>query len=160
MTTINVRSIYDADKTWINRILTDRWGSTTIITRGVLHAANELSGFIAVEENVPVGLLTYRFDAGACEIVSLDSLSDGRGIGSSLLKSVEQSAKEKRCNRIWLITTNDNLHALRFYQRRGYVLVAVHRDAMERSRQLKPQIPIVGKDSIPLRDEIELEKRL
>jgi ribosomal protein S18 acetylase RimI-like enzyme len=160
MTTINVRSIYDADKTWINRILTDRWGSTTIITRGVLHAANELSGFIAVEENVPVGLLTYRFDAGACEIVSLDSLSDGRGIGSSLLKSVEQSAKEKRCSRIWLITTNDNLHALRFYQRRGYVLVAVHRDAMERSRQLKPQIPIVGKDGIPLRDEIELEKRL
>jgi GNAT superfamily N-acetyltransferase len=160
MTTISVRPISETDKTWIDRILTDRWGSTTIISRGVLHAADELPGFVAVEENVPVGLLTYRFEAGACEVVSLDSLVEGRGIGSSLLKSVEQVAREKRCNRIWLITTNDNLHALRFYQRRGYVLVAVHRDAIKRSRQLKPQIPIVGKDGVPLRDEIELEKRL
>ena len=160
LTTMNIRPIHDTDKTWINRILTERWGSTTIVTRGVLHEANELSGFIAVEGSVPAGLLTYCFDAGACEIVSLDSLSDGRGIGSSLLKSVEQAAKKKRCDRIWLITTNDNLHALRFYQRRGYVLVAVYRNAIERSRQLKPQIPIVGSNGIPLRDEIELEKRL
>jgi GNAT superfamily N-acetyltransferase len=157
---INVRHIVDTDKIWIHRILTDRWGSATIVTRGVLHVANELSGFVAVEENVAVGLLTYRFDAGACEIVSLDSISNGRGIGSSLLKSVEQVAKEKKCNRIWLITTNDNLHALRFYQRRGYVLVTVYRNAMERSRQLKPQIPMIGKDGIPLRDEIELEKKI
>jgi GNAT superfamily N-acetyltransferase len=131
-----------------------------MVSRGVLHAANELPGFIAIEGSIPVGILTYRFDAGACEIVSLDSLSDGREIGSSLLKSVEQAAKETGCDRIWLITTNDNLHALRFYQRRGYVLVVVYRNAIERSRQLKPQIPIVGSNGIPLRDEIELEKRL
>jgi Acetyltransferase (GNAT) family. len=93
-------------------------------------------------------------------VVSLDSLAEGRGIGSALLKSVEEVAREKKSNRIWLITTNDNLHALRFYQRRGYVLVAVHRNAIERSRQFKPQIPIIGKDGIPLRDEIELEKKL
>jgi GNAT superfamily N-acetyltransferase len=160
MNSISVRHISDTDKTWINRILTDRWGSPTIVTRGVLHAANELPGFIATDRNVPVGLLTYRFEAGACEVVSLDSLAEGRGIGSALLKSVEEVAREKKSNRIWLITTNDNLHALRFYQRRGYVLVAVHHDAIERSRQLKPQIPMIGKDDIPLRDEIELEKKL
>ncbi|MGD0338730.1 MAG: GNAT family N-acetyltransferase [Bacteroidota bacterium] len=157
---ISVRPIIGTDQTWINRILTERWGSTKIVTRGVVHAANELSGFIAVEENVPVGFLTYRFDAGSCEVVSLNSLSEGCGIGSSLLKSVEQIAKEKMCNRIWLITTNDNLHALRFYQRRGYVLTAIHCNAIEKSRQLKPQIPMIGNDGIPLRDEIELEKRL
>jgi ribosomal protein S18 acetylase RimI-like enzyme len=159
MIMMSIRPIDDTDRSWMNRILTDRWGSTMIVTRGVLHAANELPGFVAVEENVPVGLLTYRFNAGDCEIVSLDSISDNRGIGSSLLKSVEQVAKEKKCNRIWLITTNDNLHALRFYQRRGYALAAIHRDAIERSRQLKPQIPLIGKDGIPLRDEIELEKK-
>jgi hypothetical protein len=59
--------------------------------------------------------------------------------------------------RLWLITTNDNLHALRFYQRRGLVLVAVHRNAIEQSRKLKPQIPKLGYDNIPVRDEIELE---
>jgi len=160
MTAIRIQPIRDTDKNWINRILIDRWGSTTIVTRCVIHAADELPGFIAVEENIPVGLLMYRFEAGTCEIISLDSLVEGRGIGTSLLKSVEQAAKEKECNRIWLITTNDNLRALRFYQRRGYVLAALHRDAIKRSRQLKPQIPIVGKDGIPLRDEIELEKRL
>jgi hypothetical protein len=56
-----------------------------------------------------------------------------------------------------LVTTNDNLNALRFYQKRGFVLVAVHRNALEVSRKLKPEIPLVGMDSIPLRDEIELE---
>ncbi|MBK9123270.1 MAG: GNAT family N-acetyltransferase, partial [Chloroflexi bacterium] len=63
-------------------------------------------------------------------------------------------------HRLWLITTNDNLDALRFYQKRGWHLVAVHRDALNESRRLKPQIPIIGMDGIPLRDEIELEMTL
>lgn len=56
--------------------------------------------------------------------------------------------------------TDDNLHALRFYQNRGFVLVAVYRNALEISRQLKPEIPLIGKNGIPLRDEIELEYTL
>lgn len=157
---ISVRHIDESDRAWINRILTDRWGSTTIVSRGVLHIADELSGFIAADESVPLGFLTYRFEEDACEIVSLDSLAEGRGIGSALLRSVEEAAREKKCKRIWLITTNDNLLALRFYQRRGYLLGALYRNAIEQSRQVKPQIPIIGKDGIPLRDEIELEKYL
>ena len=157
---ISVRHIDESDRAWMNRILTDRWGSTTIVSRGVLHAADELSGFIATDKSVPLGLLTYRFEEDACEIVSLDSLAEGRGIGSALLRSVEEAAGEKKCKRIWLITTNDNLHALGFYQRRGYSLIALHLNAMEQSRKLKPQIPVIGKDGILLRDEIELEKNL
>ena len=107
-----------------------------------------------------VGLLTYRLDDTSCEVISLDSLTEDQGIGSALLQSVEQAAKEKGCNRIWLVTTNDNIHALRFYQRRGYVLAAVHPQAIEISRQLKPQIPLIGNEGIPLRDEIEFEKLL
>jgi hypothetical protein len=57
-------------------------------------------------------------------------------------------------------TTNDNLNALRFYQKRGFVLVSVHRNAVIKSRQLKPEIPLTGNDGIPLRDEIELEMLL
>ena len=157
---IHIREIRESDKTWVSQILTTRWGSTTVVSRGMLHAAHELPGFIAAEDTVPLGLLTYRMNEDTCEIITLDSLEEGRGIGSALIKSVEVVADKNKCTRVWLITTNDNLHALRFYQRRGYVLVAVHRNAIDRSRQLKPQIPYDGKDGIPLRDEIELEKIL
>jgi N-acetylglutamate synthase-like GNAT family acetyltransferase len=160
MMNFTIRPISKTDKPWIDQTLIDRWGSTKIVTRGVLHAANELPGFIAAAENKLVGLLTYRLTDKACEVVSLDSLMKDQGIGSALLRTVEQVAKELRCNRIWLITTNDNIHAVRFYQRRGYLLVAVHRKAIEVSRQLKPQIPIIGEEGIPIRDEIEFEKLL
>ena len=64
------------------------------------------------------------------------------------------------CTRLWVITTNDNVNALRFYQRRGFCLVTVHRGAVDRSRAtLKPEIPAAGAYGIPLRDEIELEKQ-
>ncbi|MBX2998099.1 MAG: hypothetical protein KF893_06265 [Caldilineaceae bacterium] len=38
-----------------------------------------------------------------------------------------------------------------------YHLAELRPNALARSRQLKPQIPLVGLDGIPLRDEIELE---
>jgi GNAT superfamily N-acetyltransferase len=160
MMKFTIRPISKTDKPWIDQTLIDRWGSTKIVTRGVLHAANELPGFIAAAGNKLVGLITYRLTDDACEVVSLDSLMKDQGIGSALLRTVEQAAKEIGCNRIWLITTNDNINALRFYQRRGYLLVAVHRNAIEISRQFKPQIPLIGNEGIPVRDEIEFEKRL
>lgn len=160
MMKIHIRPLRDTDKTQIDRTLIDRWGSTKVVTRGVLHDAHELPGFIAEVEKSLVGLLTYRLDDTSCEVISLDSLTEDQGIGSALLQSVEQTAKENGCHRIWVVTTNDNIHALRFYQRRGYVLAAVHCNALEISRQLKPQIPLIGNEGIPLRDEIEFEKQL
>jgi RimJ/RimL family protein N-acetyltransferase len=62
--------------------------------------------------------------------------------------------------RVWLITTNDNTAALRFYQRLGFDLVALHRDAVDAARSIKPSIPLVGNDGIPIRHELELELRL
>lgn len=107
-----------------------------------------------------VGLVTYRIDGYECEIVTLDSLVEGMGIGSALVGAVKAAAVSAKCNRIWLITTNDNLTALRFYQKRGFVLAAVYPNALEQSRKLKPEIPFVGRHGIQLRDEIELEMRL
>jgi hypothetical protein len=70
-----------------------------------------------------------------------------------------QLARRQGCARLWVITTNDNVDALRFYQRRGFCLVEVHRGAVDRSRvTLKPEIPAAGACGIPLRDEIELER--
>jgi GNAT superfamily N-acetyltransferase len=94
-------------------------------------------------------------DVDGCEIVTLNSLVEG--VGTVLLSAVRTVAMSSKCRRVWLITTNDNLHALRFYQRNGFSLVALHRNALDLSRRLKPEIPLTGQDGIPLRDELELE---
>ena len=116
-----------------------------------------LPGFAAFDGGRPVGLATYAIEGASCECVTLDSLAEGAGVGTALLAAVEKTARTVGCGRLWLITTNDNLSALRFYQKRGFRLVAVHREALAESRKLKPSIPPVGREGIPLRDELELE---
>ena len=133
------------------------WGSTQIITRGRIHDAADLPGFIALLGEDPVGLVTYHISENECEIVSLNSLVVDRGIGTALLAEVKERAAEAGCQRIWLITTNDNLAAMRFYQRRGFSFAAIHVNALEETRRLKPELSLTGLDEIPLSDEIELE---
>ena len=77
-----------------------------------------------------------------------------------LLNEAVKEAIVKGCSKIILITTNDNLSALRFYQKRGFDMVTLYRNAVEQSRKLKPQIPLLGADGIPIRHEIELEMNL
>ena len=157
---IEVRQLGDAHRSWANRLLEERWGSTKVVSRGQVHDAVALPGFVALRGREPVGLLIYTIEGGECEIVTLNSTIEGLGVGSALIDAVRDAALAAGCSRLWLITTNDNTHALRFYQKRGFVLAALHRNAIEGSRQLKPQIPLVGIDGIPLRDELELEMML
>jgi GNAT superfamily N-acetyltransferase len=110
-----------------------------------------------------LGMLTYvpERDWRQCEILTLHAAEQWHGAGTALIEAVEQLAVQRGCTRLWVITTNDNVDALRFYQRRGFCLVCVHRGAVDRSRaSLKPEIPLVGNYGIPLRDELELEKQL
>ena len=145
------------DRELVTEILRERWAGEQIVTRGVLHDASRLPGIIAVRGSERVGFATYRIAGDDCELVTIDALARTEGVGTALLRAVEAAARDAGCARVWLITTNDNLPAVRFYQRRGYHLVAVHRDALSTSRLLKPGIPEVGLDGIPLRDELELE---
>ena len=160
MTSFLVRKLSSGDHFWVQGLLTERWGSARIITRGRVHQADQLPGFVAETEGQRSGLVTYQINENQCEVVSLDSLREGMGVGSALLEAVRGLARASGCRRMWLITTNDNLAAVRFYQKRGWQLVAVHRHALDESRRLKPEIPSVGIDGIPLRDEIELEMSL
>jgi GNAT superfamily N-acetyltransferase len=128
-----------------------------IITRGNAHLADRLPGFVATDKERPVGLVTYEIGNGQCEIVTLNSLIERKGIGSALIGSVLQEAVTARCRRLWLVTTNDNTPALRFYQKLGFTIKALHPNAIAESRRLKPEIPEFGIDGIPIRDEIELE---
>src|SRR5215510_14742542 len=133
------------------------WGDEFVIAHGVIYRPDTLDGFIALDGDEWVGEVTYTLTGDDCEIVSIDSLREGQGIGTQLLKQAVEQARKKDCKRIFLITTNDNLNALGFYQKRSFELVATHRRAVNESRKIKPSIPFFGMNSIPLRDEIELE---
>jgi ribosomal protein S18 acetylase RimI-like enzyme len=142
---------------WASDILKESWGAPLVVSRGRLHDASKLPGYVAVQGAEPVGLTTYHIVRDECELVTLNSLRPKLGIGSALVAAVKEKAVNAGCRRVWLITTNDNTPAIRFYQQRGFRLVALHIDALEESRRLKPQIPLVGEDGIPIRDELEFE---
>lgn len=132
-------------------------GSHRVVTRGKLHDLTTHQGFVAVHDGEPAGLLTYTIDGVECEITVLHSLIKGIGIGARLIDAAKDTAKQAGCKRLWLITTNDNTKALRFYQRRGFTLAAVYINIMKEYRKIKPEIPPTGDDDIPQCDEIELE---
>jgi len=142
---------------WATSLLEAQWGSARIVSRGRVHDASALEGFVALHEGEPAGLATYRIEGGECELTTLNSLVEEKGIASALVEAVKDRARTSACARLWLITTNDNLKALGFYQKRGFSLVGLHRGAIEYSRKLKPEIPGIGIDGIPIRDELELE---
>jgi len=160
MSEIKVRPLQEGDREWIGRTMRKQWHSELVVSRGRVHHARDLPGFIAESDGEKTGFALYRIDGENCELVVLLSLREGQSVGTKLLTSVINVIKQAQCTRLWLITTNDNLPALGFYQKRGFHLVAVYPNAMADTRRLKPNIPLVGLNGIPLRDELELEMRL
>ncbi|MGD0779504.1 MAG: GNAT family N-acetyltransferase [Dehalococcoidales bacterium] len=157
MKTFHIRPLNEGDRTWAADLLKEWWAGPKVISRGKVHYPDKYPGFIALVEGKPAGLVTYNIAGKDCEIVTMNSLVEKIGIGSALIDAVKKAAIAAGCHRVWLITTNDNTAALRFYQKYGLKLVTVHRNAVEQSRRLKADIPLTGNDGIEIRDEIELE---
>ncbi|MHC4207698.1 MAG: GNAT family N-acetyltransferase [Planctomycetota bacterium] len=159
MSDIVIRPVNSDDGDWIAKFISERWGAEFVVAHNEVFHCRDLPGFVATDGEEKVGLVTYKIVGDDCEIISLDSLRPRAGIGTGLIDAVKAAAIESGWKRLWLVTTNDNMNALRFYQKRGFVLVKINRNAVEFSRKLKP-IPLIGADGIPLRDEIELEMTL
>ena len=144
----------------VRRVWNERWGGLTMVAHGQVYQVDRLPGLLAYEGGELLGAVTYRLEGGECEVMSLDSFREGVGIGTALLGAVAELARAQGCRRLFLITTNDNTDALRFYQKRGLRLAALRPDAVTHARALKPSIPLLGDHGIPIRDEIELELEL
>lgn len=155
-----IERISNETRNLVNQFFIDNWYSTDMSIREKIIDGTKLDGFLLREENKIIGLVTYTFFGDICEIVSLDSKRENIGIGTALLKEIEKIAINNNCKKIRLITTNDNMRALQFYQKRGYCLTRLYPNAMEKVRKVKPNVPLIGDNDIPLRDEIELEKQL
>ena len=136
----------------------EHWGSSEMVISTGTYQCDKLDGFIFEDNNKFIGLVTYVIKANEIEIISLDSIQEGKGIGSALINKVENTAKQKQLQTVSLITTNDNLNALKFYQKRGYRITSIIPDAVNNARKIKPSIPLIGNDGIPIEDELKLKK--
>jgi GNAT superfamily N-acetyltransferase len=157
-----IRALDDGDRDRVAAFYRERWGSDRVVSRGRLHRVAELPGFVTMADGGEqiVGLVTYLIAGYECEVVTLDAVKQGAGVGTALLERAIKAARTAGCRQVLLITTNDNLRALRFYQRRGFRLVALNAGALDRSRELKPEIPATGMHGIPLSDELVLAREL
>jgi ribosomal protein S18 acetylase RimI-like enzyme len=148
---IDVRPLEPFDRA----LVIERWGEA-VVRRGESIPIDGLPGFVAWIGDERAGIVTYAVRGDECEVVTLHAYQPRRGVGSALMDAARDAAAAAGCRRLWLITTNDNLDALRFYQRRGFRLAELRPGAVDRSRLEKPQIPRTGDYGIPLHDEIDL----
>jgi ribosomal protein S18 acetylase RimI-like enzyme len=156
----DIISVNNEMRNKIADFFSENWGAPIIVTRGKIHTVEDVQGYAVIIDEEIKSLITYCIEKGECEIVSLDSQIENQGIGTSLIEKVIETAKEHQCKRVWLITTNDNIKAIRFYQRRGFNIAGLYINAIQESRRIKPQIPLYGFDEIPILHEIEFEKVL
>lgn len=159
---IEIVSFGPAWQTPVARLWTEAFGSPRVASVGALHDLRALPTLVALDDDAFAGAAAYRFDgAGGCEVVAIASAIERRGAATALLDAVAAEARAVGCRRVWLVTTNDNVAAFRFYQHRGWRLTALRPDAVTEARAtLKPEIPLRGEEGLPIRDEIEFERRL
>jgi len=156
MKIINITNSLYREK--VNDHIKKEWGFP-IVTKGHIIDVLHLPGFVTVDNNELTGAILYQIKHDECEIVVLFSLKANTGVGSSLINAVIKTAKAQMCKRIWLITTNDNTPAIRYYQKRGFSLVAVHVNAFKVTQKIKNigEDVILGIDDIPILHEVEFE---
>ncbi len=157
---VSIHRLTAADLPRLRQFWKERWDGEFVVAHGTIFHPENVSGFLALDGNDWVGLITYTFLDTDCEIVSIDSLRENEGIGTALIEKVVEEARANQCRRVHLTTTNANLRALGFYQKRGFCLSTLSPGAVNEARKLKPSIPLIGENNIPLRDEIELEMLL
>jgi GNAT superfamily N-acetyltransferase len=154
---ICIRPLGEHDGPWKEEDLNRVWGGPTVARKGELVDALPLEGFVAIDDGHRVGLLTYDLRGDEFEVVTIHVDIEGAGVGRALMGAARQRAEMLGARRMWLTTTNNNFRAFRFYQRLGMDLVVFHRDGVARSRQVKPSIPLVAADGVPIQHELEFE---
>ena len=158
---MKVRDNEPEDRPWIEKILNERWGGVRVIVHDETFDAHLLPALVAGERE---GLATFRIQqtnqVKVAELVTLDAVTAGQGVGTALIDALISKLQAERVTLLRVTTTNDNLNALRFYQRRGFRITAVRPGAVDKARRLKPSISLIGEYGIPIRDEIELERRV
>ena len=149
---MNIRRKSAHDDEWLRDVLVRDWGGTSIVVHGDEIDLSAFAGLIAGERD---GIAIFREEDPA-ELLLLSAFTKGAGVGSALVEAVIAALLERGARSLRVTTTNDNLDALRFYQRRGFRLVELRPGAVNAARRRKPSIPELGDHGIPLTDELDL----
>jgi ribosomal protein S18 acetylase RimI-like enzyme len=159
---VALRELTADDEAAAERLLEAELGGREQARLGEVVDVLALPGFCARLGERIIGVATYALGAGRAELSAIAVSGDRRltGIGSALIEAVAAAVAAQGARELWLVTTNDNVDALRLYQRRGFHLARLHPRAVERAREMKPAIPRVGTYGIPKRDELLLVRRL
>jgi len=155
-----IRPTEDRDHADVHQLLVNRWTAAEIMLDNEMIDASRLPGYVAYDGDELVGLVTLIKRDGEWEIVTLDSLNRWGGVGSQLLDAVVSEARANNIPRLTVRTSNDNLDAFRFYQRRGFRLEAVAPGVIDQEREVKPSIPLRGDYGIELHDEVLFARAL
>ena len=154
---MRVRAVREDERAWLRATLAERWGDDVVAGRGQVWTPHELAALVAVDDaGERIGVATYAVEGAVAELVTIDALRTGAGVGRPLLEAVAAAARAAGASRLRVMTTNDNVVALRLYQRAGFRLLELRPGAVDAARALKPSIPAKGNDGIPIRDEIDL----
>jgi ribosomal protein S18 acetylase RimI-like enzyme len=154
---LRIRPTRDEDRAWIDAVLEQHWGGPVQVVNGRSFRPAELPALVALEDDERVGYAPYRVVGDTCELALLQSLHEGHGVGTALVRAVVEEASARGCRRLTVVTTNDNVHAKDFYEMLGFRVTQVREGDVDRARELKPSIPAVGEGGVGIHDEIELE---
>jgi GNAT superfamily N-acetyltransferase len=155
---VAIRPLTDGDRDWARAWVTETWGLPVVSTGGVYDDPAGMDGFVAEEDGRPVGLLLHRIDEGRCEVVALVVRERRHGHGRALMEAARAAAADTGCDRVWLITTDDNPDALDFYRSLGLTETQRHLNFVDTVRRSKPDSAGYRAAS-EFRDAIELEWR-
>jgi GNAT superfamily N-acetyltransferase len=158
---VRVRLLVKSDRPALRKVLTEQWGLPVVSISGVHDDPSTLPGFVADDGlptgGMPLGYLTYIVDRDQCEVLTINALVEGTGVGRALMDAARTAAVNAGCRRLWLMTTNENIRAIAFYQRWGMDLAALHRNFADTVRAAKPGVDTSGRDGIPFRHALEFE---
>lgn len=156
-----IRAVEDHDRDWVLDLITKAWGDDQIVVHQELYFPHLLAGFVACRnQDHRIGLVTYKISKAVCEIITLNSLIENQGVGTSLLEEVVRQAKRHGCAQLILTTTNDNQRAIDFYSSRGLGLKEIRQGAVDKSREIKASIPRYSPSGIAIQDEWVFELAL
>lgn len=156
MDSIIIRPKTTLDNKILENFMNLNWGGEPLIVHGKKYFTKNLEGYLGFKGEECIAFLLYERQKIDWEIIVLEVMAKFSGIGTKLLNELIEDAKKNHCPQIHVMTTNDNLDALRFYQRRGFIFSGIFLDVVDYARTLKPSIPALGDYNIPIRDELIL----
>jgi ribosomal protein S18 acetylase RimI-like enzyme len=160
---MNIRKMTKEDAPLVHQFMKEKWGGEPLLIHGKKYypSSGNLEGFLLFDDSKDIkGFLIYDTKGSEYEIIVFEVFDKFKGLGTKLLDEFIRVAKAAGHKKVIVMTTNDDLDALRFYQRRGFVITGIAINIFEQARKIKPRIPELGDYNIPIRDEILMERNI